>query len=241
MPMLPSKIAHRGASGYAPENTLPAFEIALEYGCKCFEIDVQLTKDNQPVLFHDDTMQKIFGLNSAIAEYTYDDLIKLDAGKWYSDAFAGITIMHLQDAIVFANKHDVLLNIELKTQNGNDRLIAKIVLDCLKKYSNNKRLPAISSFSINSLRVVREEEQKILLGYAIDKFPKNLTEDFALIKGDFLVAPVDLLTGYWVTKLQECCQYIYAYTVNDFQVWEKLKAQGITGVFTDKLGKLHNA
>jgi len=76
-------IAHRGASGYAPENTMAAFELAVEIGATEVETDVQFTKDRQVVLFHDTDVDRTTNGAGPVSEHTLDELRKLDAGSWF--------------------------------------------------------------------------------------------------------------------------------------------------------------
>jgi len=76
-------IAHRGASGYAPENTMAAFELAVEIGATEVETDVQFTKDRQVVLFHDTDVDRTTNGTGLVSEHTLDELRKLDAGSWF--------------------------------------------------------------------------------------------------------------------------------------------------------------
>ena len=82
-------VAHRGYSDVYPENTLAAFEGALDIGVDYIETDLQMTKDGKIVLFHDDKLKRIVRRKGGIANYTYKQLRKMDFGKWFSADFAG--------------------------------------------------------------------------------------------------------------------------------------------------------
>ena len=82
-------IAHRGASGYAPENTKVSFRIALEMGAKALELDVRETSDTRLVVLHDETLKRTAGLRAAVAETPYTQVATLDAGSWYDKRYAG--------------------------------------------------------------------------------------------------------------------------------------------------------
>jgi glycerophosphoryl diester phosphodiesterase len=77
-------IAHRGASAYAPENTLPAFELAVQQGADAFELDVRLTRDGAPVVIHDDTLDRTTDLTGPVRAHTLADLRGADAGRWFT-------------------------------------------------------------------------------------------------------------------------------------------------------------
>jgi glycerophosphoryl diester phosphodiesterase len=77
-------IAHRGASAHAPENTLPAFELAVQYGADAFELDVRLTRDGAPVVVHDETLERTTGLTGPVRARTLAELRMADAGRWFT-------------------------------------------------------------------------------------------------------------------------------------------------------------
>ncbi|MBD5071934.1 glycerophosphodiester phosphodiesterase, partial [Xanthomonas citri pv. citri] len=79
-------IAHRGASGYAPENTIAAFDLAVKMNADMIELDVQLTKDRQIVVIHDDRVDRTTNGSGFVKDFTLEELQKLDAGSWYGPA-----------------------------------------------------------------------------------------------------------------------------------------------------------
>lgn len=89
-------IAHRGYSSAYPENTRAAFVGALAAGVDYIETDVQMTKDGQAILFHDDTLERITGTEGKIGDYTYEELSLMDAGKWFSEDYTGERMVTLQ-------------------------------------------------------------------------------------------------------------------------------------------------
>lgn len=92
-------IAHRGASAYAPENTTAAFDLAIEMGADAIETDVQLTRDQHLVLFHDSKMERTSSGEGKICDYTLAELQLLDVGAWFGAEFAGARILGLGDAL----------------------------------------------------------------------------------------------------------------------------------------------
>ena len=80
-------IAHRGYSDLAPENTLPSFDLAIKKGFNIFELDIQLTKDKVPIVFHDYDLNRICGLNLKINEIEFNSIEDFDVGLWKGDEF----------------------------------------------------------------------------------------------------------------------------------------------------------
>jgi len=82
---LPKIIGHRGCASYAPENTVEAIHTAADMGVEWVELDVKLTKDDIPILFHDDMLERTTNGSGAVKDFTLKDLKELEAGTWFSD------------------------------------------------------------------------------------------------------------------------------------------------------------
>ena len=92
-------IAHRGASSYAPENTLAAFDLALAMGVHHLELDVHLSSDGHVVVIHDDTVDRTTDGSGPVTSHTLTALQELDAGSWFGAAFAGARIPTLDEVL----------------------------------------------------------------------------------------------------------------------------------------------
>ena len=177
-------IAHRGASAYAPENTLPAFRLAFEMGADIIEYDLQVTKDKQLVVLHDQTLERttnveeLFPARGRIAAgdksekkrwYVYDftlaEIKKLDAGSWVGANFKDTSVPTFQETLDIARGRAGHL-IELKAPdeyNGRGVDMERLVLAQLERYNRAKpKLPTrttiiIQSFSARSLQKIAAE------------------------------------------------------------------------------------
>jgi glycerophosphoryl diester phosphodiesterase len=116
-------IAHRGASGTHPENTLPAFRRAVELGAPMIELDVQLTRDGHPVVIHDWTLDRTTSGRGSVRSWTLREIEALDAGRWFAPAFAGTRVPTL-DAVLDAIP--IRINVELKAA-GDDGLEGRVL------------------------------------------------------------------------------------------------------------------
>jgi glycerophosphoryl diester phosphodiesterase len=105
--------AHRGFSGKAPENTLAAFRAAIDAGCDMIELDVHLSRDNQVVVIHDDTLERTTNGRENVADQTHAELMRLDAGSWFDPRFSGEKLPALAEVLSLA-RNRILVNIELK-------------------------------------------------------------------------------------------------------------------------------
>lgn len=107
-------IAHRGASAYAPENTLSALRSAIELGCALAEVDVQRTRDGVLVLVHDTDLARTTRSRRSVGDLTYRQLRRLDAGSWFSPAYAGEPIPTLEETLDVLDGSGTGLLLELK-------------------------------------------------------------------------------------------------------------------------------
>ena len=119
-------IAHRGASAYAPENTLAAFGLAHEMGADWFELDCTLTRDGSIIVIHDDTVDRTTDGTGTVSELTLDYLKQLDAGSWKDPKFAGEPLPTLDESLTFA-KDRIGVFIEIK-DSGDDTEIKREIL-----------------------------------------------------------------------------------------------------------------
>ena len=115
-------VAHRGCSGRAPENTIAAFEMALEQGSDMIECDVRLTKDEEVVVFHDRALDRTTNGKGPVEQRTLEELKRLDAGSWFSSKFSGERIPTLSEVLHLLEGR-AFLNIELKTDSDRKSVV----------------------------------------------------------------------------------------------------------------------
>ena len=227
-------IGHRGASGYAPENTLAAFNKAHALGCRFVEFDVMLSGDGEAFIFHDDTLKRTtngrgqFGLVSA--EY----IRSLDAGLWYSKQFRAEKIPSLQDAIEWLVQTGVHANIEIKPYPGTTEQTTIAVLTHINRFwPEDKALPLISSFDQKALALCRSLAPEIPIALLLDKWDK----DWLLKARDLQCYSVHLsrraATAKRVLEIKEQGYQVYVYTVNWKRKAAKLFNWGVDAVFSD--------
>lgn len=149
----PIIIAHRGASAYAPENTMAAFNKAYELKADGIEFDVKCSKDGEVIIIHDQTLNRTTNGSGRVVETILDDLRKLDAGSSFSSEFAGEKIPLLREVLeVYGGTY--LLNIELTNYESIGDGLAKKVCQLLKDL-NIERNIIFSSFHPYNLLVTR--------------------------------------------------------------------------------------
>lgn len=146
--------AHRGASKFAPENTMAAFQLAYELNADGLETDVHLTKDNVPVLIHDEHVNRTTDGKGFVKDLTWAQLKHLDAGSWFSKNYAGLQIVSLETLLQWIKPKPLCLNIELKNNKIDYKYLEEIVYEQVKHY----RLQDRTIFStFNPLSIKRME------------------------------------------------------------------------------------
>ena len=159
---LPLIIAHRGFSAAAPENTLAAFARAIAAGADGIELDVHMSRDGRLVVCHDPTLERTTDGQGLIAAHTWEELRRLDAGSWYSPAFAGERLPALEEVAALACRGSWrgVLNIELANLVALYRGIEAAVVRVLREYDLVGRA-LISSFNHPSLVEVRRLDGQV--------------------------------------------------------------------------------
>ncbi len=148
--------AHRGAMTSHPENTLPAFEAAIESGAHMIEFDVQLSKDGELVIMHDSKVERTTDGTGQVSEMTFEELRQLDAGSWKGAEFNGLKIPILQEVLSIMPKN-IWLNIHLK---GGAEVGEKVAL----AVAEEKRLhQAVVAATMEAVNAAREAVPEILI------------------------------------------------------------------------------
>lgn len=232
---IPSIIGHRGACGYAPENTIESVREAAAIGCKWVELDVKLTKDSVPVIFHDDTLDRCTNGHGKMADMLYKDLQSLEAGSWYAESFAGIKVPTLEEMIDVILELDLGLNLEIKPCEGREIETAEAALDTLSRVWDDGERLLISSFQHVSLEVCRDMAPDWKRGLLMDEVLKNWQElaeylevstiNFNGNKDEFNRELIEMFTDAGYATL--------AYTINDPMRAKTLYSWGVDGVFSD--------
>jgi len=225
-----SIIAHRGNSSEAPENTLSAFQEALNVGSDYIEFDVHLTKDGIPVVIHDETIGRTTDGEESlfIHELTLSELENLDAGEWFDSSFKGERIPTLEKVIsTFQGKIGMM--IELKGTKPTISYVSQCVAKVLKKFPLEGIF--IGSFNIELVQSIKKK-----LPYhniiSIVNTKEDISEHLKLSQCAFAFNHT-LLTVDIIKKFKEKGKFIWAWTINDSEVAKELLNWGVDGIITD--------
>ncbi len=173
-------IAHRGASGHAPEETMPAYDKAVELNADWLELDAQLTADGHLVAFHDESVDRTTNAEGPLSDYTLDELQALDAGTWFNEAnpyradpaFEGVSVPTLKQ-IVETHGTDQKYYIEIKSPDANPGLTEKLVKFVEKHGLVESDSIVIQSFPQEPLKRVHEMNPDIPLVQLVWYHPKG--------------------------------------------------------------------
>ncbi|SCH82626.1 MULTISPECIES: glycerophosphodiester phosphodiesterase [unclassified Romboutsia] len=159
--------AHRGFSGKYPENTLLALQKAIEIGSDGIEFDVQLTKDGQVVIIHDETIDRTSDGTGYVCDYTYDELIKYDFSGRYMGKVEKQKLPLLKDYFEMVKDTNIISNIELKNSILDYKDIEQKVYGLIVEYGLKDKV-IISSFNHESIIRMKKIDESIVCGFLVD-------------------------------------------------------------------------
>ncbi|MGN9760240.1 glycerophosphodiester phosphodiesterase [Streptomyces sp. SD31] len=245
----PTIIAHRGASAYAPENTLAAVDEAAELGIGWVENDVQRTKDGELVVLHDDNLKRTTDVEEVfpdrapwkVKDFTAAEIARLDAGSWFGPAYAGERVPTLEQFMDRVELHHQKLLLEIK----NPDLYPGIERQTLKVLGNEgwldpdhlARRLIVQSFSADSMRTVHELKPAVKTGFlgtpAVADLPwyatfvDQINPSHSSISTDY-VASVHEFEGPQGEPLE-----VFTWTVNDADTARLVGRYGVDGIITN--------
>lgn len=231
----PLVVAHRGASGLTPENTLAAFRLALELGAPGVECDVHLSADGCPVIIHDDRLERTTSGHGAVAALTLDELRHLDAGLWFGRQFAGERIPTLEEALeVCAGR--AWLFVELKPGGGSPLVAA--VLAVLA--ASPARDVALISFDPQLVKDVAQRRPDLPVGLLITaghvaQFGPEQAVHAASALGAGILAPHFSAAGETLIHHAHAAGLsVSVWTVDDPATMTRLAALGVDAITTNR-------
>jgi glycerophosphoryl diester phosphodiesterase len=219
-------IAHRGASGRFPENTLKAFHGAIDAGAQMCELDVQLTSDGAVVVIHDETVERTTDGRGAVRSMTLEELKRLDAGVRFGREFRGERIPTLEEVMALADGH-CELNIELKSA-GVERKVCELIVAYRALAS-----AMISSFDWDALTVVRHFDPRVRVGLLASQWPARLVGAAFELKAESCNPKSDIVTEDLCIAAHERNLSVYTWTVDEPGEMRRLIAFGVDGIMTN--------
>ena len=227
-------IGHRGASAYAPENTIAAFDKALSLGCRFIEFDVMCSSDGEPFIVHDDNLKRTTNGRGEVGLVDAAYLQTLDAGSWFSRRFKGEHIPHFKEALKWLSFSDVQANIEIKPYKGAVEQTTLSVLSHIHRYwPQGKDLPLVSSFEWEALVLCRSIAPEMPLGLLLHEWDEHWLQKAKQLECYSVHFNRKVLTAERVKEVKNQGYIVCAYTVNRKRLANKLYAWGVDAVFSD--------
>lgn len=225
-------IGHRGYSAKYPENTLAAFQAAMDVGADMIEFDVLLSKDSVPVIIHDDTLNRTTNGKGKVVDFTLDQLKKLDAGK-------GEAIPTLEEVMILAQKK-IFLHIEIKSEAVSNQVkngVEELVLALIEKYDLQKNC-IISSFASVPLFRIRDLNPKIAVAHTFDH-SLNDADKHTLEKlmPEALHLPINKIKSDDMDYASVNKLPVNVYTVNSPVHMKSAQDLCVDGIFTNEVEK----
>jgi len=233
-------IAHRGAAGYAPENTLAAFKKAIEIGANVLETDIRQTRDGHLVAMHDASVDRTTDGKGDVGELTLEEVKRLDAGSWFSEAFGNERVPTLEEIARVLNDTTRLI-IEIKGDSTEYPGIEERVVDQVMKLNIGNRV-VLKSFDAEVLARLRKLAPDIpqLFVYALRVPWIDLVIGTGLSRLDVFELPVQYLQphAFFVTEsftrsAHEQGYRVIAWDVHDERRMSEMLDLGVDGIETD--------
>jgi glycerophosphoryl diester phosphodiesterase len=228
---------HRGDRSIAPENTIPALQGALDSSLDFVETDLQLTADGVPVLIHDETVDRTTDGTGAVADLTFSQLRTLDAGSWYSPAFAGVRVPSFDEFLAIFQSSEKQALLELKGFWTEDEV--RLVVGKLAASGATHRV-TFASFDFTTLMNLRSaapEIPRVIIQRLLPADPVALAEHFHAIA--ILTSPGSVEADHdAVADMHAAGLGLLLYTLNSKQRWSEALEFGVDGIITDRPSNL---
>lgn len=217
-------VAHRGASGYEPENTLRSFKKAIDLGADMVELDVYLCRSGEVVVIHDDTIERTTNGTGKVKELLWEELQKYDAGM-------GERIPRLSDVLDLVDKK-MAINIELKDP-GSIRPVAELIKEYIAKKSWAPAQFLVSSFDHQAVYAFHAYCPEVATGLIFEDSAQDSIKIVQHAHARYAIMDHNSITPQFVNKAHQHDIRVFAYTVNDRNQALMLKKVHIDGIITN--------
>lgn len=239
----PVRIAHRGASGHAlaPENTLAAFERAVQLGVDAVEVDVRATADGIPVVLHDATLDRTTDREGPVSELTLAQVRQADAGSWFADGFAGQRVPTLVEVLDLM-RHRALVVVELKAEFITERVLK--VIDDVAAMDG----VVIQSFSAESVRRAKALAPTVPAALLVGDLPtspsriraRRLAREVLGVGANALNIWHAALTPPFFEEMRKRGITVWTWTVDEEVVMRDVVQMGVQGIITNFPDRLNS-
>lgn len=235
----PRLTAHRGGGKLAPENTLAAIRFGHSLGFRSVEIDVRFSKDGVAVVQHDAMLDRTTSGTGPIAERTWPELARLDAGAWHSEAYRGEPLARLPDAAHLIKSLRLSVQVEIKRVPGRHRECGEAVArQVASLWEGERDLPLLISFSAEALEAAGRVAPGLPRGWIVEEPWDGDLSPLADLDAVSLHLEHVLITPALVERVHGSGRRLVAWTVDDVGRAQSLLSMGVDGLVTDNLTAL---
>ena len=220
-------VAHRGAAGRAPENTLASIRAAIEDASDWVEIDVQETVDGEVVVVHDSDFMKLAGVDLKVWDGTLEQIRDIDIGSWFDPQFSAERVPTLAEVLEEA-KGKARVVIELKYY-GHDQQLEQRVVDIVEQLGMTDEV-AIMSLKYEGVQKIRALRPDWTIGLLSAK----AIGDLSSLDVDFLAVAMGMASPGFVRRSHEQGKQVFVWTVNDAVSLSRMMSLGVDGVISDE-------
>jgi glycerophosphoryl diester phosphodiesterase len=225
--------SHRGDQDGAPENTLAAMSLAIDSAVDFVETDLQLTSDGVPVLMHDWTVDRTTDGTGPVWNMTWKQLSRLDAGSWYSDAFAGTRVPRLDEFLELVAPSDKRIILELKGSWTEEQLAPVAEQIQARRLASRVIVASFDIVTLANLAAVSETIARVVIARQVVGDPAVLAATCGAIaivtSRSFVQRDPEA-----VTRIHDAGLGVMLYTLNDEQTWTEAVSLGVDGIITDR-------
>lgn len=226
---------HRGAKAYAPMNTLPSFQLALDQGAPGIELDVHRSRDGYPVILHDFTVDGTTNGTGRITDMTLAEIKALDAGSYFGEAFKSVQIPTLDEVFELVGQQ-MFINVEIKSASIETDGVEQVVAECIQRHNMQARV-IVSSFNPLTLKRFRQIMPAVPLGYLhqVGYEPPGYGTDAAIAREDCEAWHPHhmMIDEAYMQQAKALNKKVNVWTVNDPQRARELRDLGVDCLITD--------
>jgi len=230
----PYFIAHRGASAFAPENTLSAFKLAVAHGANAVELDAKLSNDGRVVVIHDQTLKRTAGVDGRVRDFLLSDLKTLDVGSFFDSRFSGEMIPTLDEVFEEVGRK-LLVNVEITNYETPNDLLPEKIAEIVKSHGVQDRVH-FSSFNPNNLIRIKKLLPECPIGLLT---PVNLSGLLSACRVNQSVEP-EFMHPFHLLTLPGCVKMqhnhnrrVHVWTVNKPKDILRMLKMQVDGIITD--------
>ena len=234
---LPKLIGHRGVKNLCPENTLESINKAFDLGLSYIEVDVKVSKDEIPILLHDDTLDRTTNGNGLVVNFNYEDLIKLDAGGFFYNKKTDIFIPKLVDVLKLCKIRNGNINIELKPNMGFEKINVRKIIELTKEIEDVEIF--YSTFDIKSFIEISNFFMNSNRSFLLDSFDEYSLVDFISISENYNAnicgLNIELISKEIIEKIKEKNLLVTVFSENNISLIDAKECFniGVDSIFID--------